>query len=305
MSSKHLICIVGPTAVGKTALSLAFAKAYKTEILSCDSRQLFKEMSIGTAVPTEVELQVARHHFIQNRSIHDDYSVGDFERDAMDLLKRLFDKHDVAIMVGGSTLYEKAVTHGLDYFPDVDPAILDQLESDLKNHGLSYLLKELRQKDLLTFNEIDQDNSRRVLRALSIIRSSGQPYSSFKTGVASTREFTIYKVGLEAPREELYDRINRRVDVMLQNGLIKEVQELLPHKELRAMKTVGYQEVFPFLEGTYDIEEAIRLIKRNSRRFAKRQLTWYRKDPDINWFDYRTSHTQIVRQVHKSIMENQ
>jgi tRNA dimethylallyltransferase len=304
MSSKKLITIVGPTAVGKTALSIAFAKAYKTHIISCDSRQFYKEMKIGTAVPEDHELQAAPHHFIQNLNIHDHYTAGHFERDAIALLDQLFKELDVVIMVGGSALYEKAITKGLDDFPEVDKSITNNLNNELKENGLDHLLKELSEVDPDYAAAVDGDNGRRIIRALSVYRASGKPYSSYLNQQPKMRNFEVIKVGLEAPRDILYQRINDRVDFMIKNGLMDEVKELLPHKNLLPLKTVGYQEVFPYLDNKYDMNEAIRLIKRNSRRFAKRQLTWYRKDESVHWFSYNTSHTEIVRRVDEILMEN-
>ncbi|SCY13274.1 tRNA dimethylallyltransferase [Nonlabens sp. Hel1_33_55] len=304
MISKKLITIVGPTAVGKTALSIAFAKAYKTHIVSCDSRQFFKEMAVGTAVPEPEELEAAPHHFIQNLSIHDDYSVGDFERDAISLLEDLFETNDVIIMVGGSALYEKSITQGLDEFPEVPVEILDSLNEEFEQKGLKKLVEQLQKVDPEYATKADLENSRRVIRALSVYRASGKTYSSFLGKKKKTRNFEVIKVGLEAPRPVLYERINQRVDLMMKNGLLDEAKKLLTYQHLTPLKTVGYQELFPYLEGKYDLEEAVRLIKRNSRRFAKRQLTWYRKDPDVNWFSYNTSHTEIVRRVEELFMDS-
>jgi len=304
MPHKRLITIIGPTAVGKTALGIAFAKAYQTEILSCDSRQFYQEMTIGTAVPSTEELAEAPHHFIQNISVKDAYSVGDFEKDALQLLNNLFEKHDIVIMVGGSALYEKAVTHGLDDFPEVPTYIDEQLDQELRSKGLPALVTELEQVDPDYFKEVDTANPRRILRALGIYRTSGRPFSSFRTSNSKKRNFEVIKVGLEAPREELYERINQRVDQMIDSGLLEEVRKLEKHKNLPSLKTVGYQELFPYLKGDYELEEGIRLIKRNSRRFAKRQMTWYRKDSSVHWFSYKTHHTEIVRQVQELFMES-
>jgi tRNA dimethylallyltransferase len=304
MTRKKLITIIGPTAIGKTALSIAFAKAYKTEILSCDSRQFYKEMILGTAVPSTLELSEAPHHFIHNMSVTQPYSVGDFERDAMEVLDELFQSHDVVIMVGGSALYEKAVTHGLDDFPEITEQIKLDLESQLETQGLEDLLTELEACDPDYFKEVDQANPRRILRALGVYRSSGKPFSGFRTSSSKTRDFEIVKVGLEAPRDELYARINDRVDTMIHQGLIEEAKHLTEFKELPSLKTVGYQELFPYFNTEYSLEEAIRLIKRNSRRFAKRQMTWYRKDSSVKWYSYKTSHTTIVQLVEESFMES-
>lgn len=260
-------------------------------------------MNIGTAVPTTEELAEAPHHFIQNLSIHDKYSVGDFEKDAMNLLGDLFLKKDVVIMVGGSALYEKAITHGLDDFPDVDPAIIADLEKELEENGIENLQNQLKENDPEYYKEVDLENSRRLIRALSIYKSSGITYSSLRSQRKASRPFKIVKIGLEAPREELYDRINNRVDLMLEMGLETEAKALYEFKNLNALKTVGYQEFYGHYDGDYSHEEAIRLIKRNTRRFAKRQLTWYRKDPDVTWFPYRTRHTDIVPRVRKELMD--
>lgn len=260
-------------------------------------------MTIGTAVPEPEELAAARHHFIQNKSIHDGYTAGHFERDAIELIAKLFKKHDVLIMVGGSALYEKAITHGLDDFPDVSQSILDTLNNELEQKGLPVLVNELKNVDPEYAAVVDTENSRRVIRALSVYRTSGKTYSSFLNQKRDPRDFQVIKIGLEAPREILYDRINQRVDIMIDRGLIEEAEQLLLHKDLLPLKTVGYQELFPYFEGKYDLKEAVRLIKRNSRRFAKRQMTWYRKDNDVQWFSHNTSHTDIVRQVEELFME--
>lgn len=301
-SGKTLIVIVGPTAIGKTSLSIAFAKAYQTQILSCDSRQFYKEMTIGTAVPTAEELAEAPHHFIQNLSIHDNYSVGKFETDAMELLSELFKTNNIVVMVGGSALYEKAVTHGLDDFPDVHPDIIKELENDLEKTGIKSFQETLKTIDPEYYKEVDLENPRRLIRAISIYQSSGITYSSLRSQKKSNRPFNVVKIGLEAPREELYDRINQRVDLMLEIGLENEAKALYPFKNLNALQTVGYQEFYGHYDGKYNLEEAIRLIKRNTRRFAKRQLTWYRKDPDVTWFPYRTRHTDIIQRVRKELM---
>lgn len=303
MTKKTLIVIVGPTAVGKTALSIAFAKAYKTEIISCDSRQFFKEMTIGTAVPSKEELAEANHHFIQNLSIHDSYSVGNFERDAVKLLEDLFKSRDIVIMVGGSALYEKAVTHGLDQLPEVPETINDAIELLYKEDGIEALQEELKMKDPEYYNQVDLQNPRRLIRALGICRATGKTFTQYRSGDKQQRDFNIIKVGLEAPRQELYERINSRVDIMLKSGLVKEAEALFPFKKLTSLKTVGYQELMGVFENNYDLEEGVRLIKRNSRRFAKRQLTWYRKDEDVIWFHYKTRHTEIVQRVSEKLMD--
>jgi tRNA dimethylallyltransferase len=303
MNKKTLLCIVGPTGIGKTALSIAFAKAYQTSIISSDSRQFYKEMTIGTAVPEKEELEAAPHYFIQDRSIHEDYSVGDFERDVMKILPVLFENNDLVIMVGGSALYEKAVTYGLDDLPVVPTDIQEELKSALKINGLIWLQKELKKNDPAYFETVDICNSHRLLRAIGIFRASGKKMNELRSGIAQSRNFKIIKIGLEADRDDLYDRINKRVDLMLARGLEEEVQLLNDHKTLNALQTVGYKEFFEYFTGAYDYNEAVRLIKRNTRRFAKRQLTWYRKDKNVTWFHYKTRHTEIVQRVSENLME--
>ena len=303
MTKKTLLCIVGPTGIGKTALSIAFAKAYNTSIISSDSRQFYKEMTIGTAVPEKEELEAAPHYFIQDRSIHEDYSVGDFERDVMKKLPELFKKNDLVIMVGGSALYEKAVTHGLDVLPDVPLEIQEELKKQLEVNGILWLQEELKKNDPEYFETVDIHNAHRLLRAVGVFRASGKKMSELRTGKAQERNFTILKIGLEADREDLYERINHRVDLMLERGLEKEAQQLIDHKELNALQTVGYKELFDYFEGNCDFTEAVRLIKRNTRRFAKRQLTWYRKDESVSWYHYKTRHTEIVQRVSEKLMD--
>lgn len=303
MNKNTLLCIVGPTGIGKTALSIAFAKAYNTSIISSDSRQFYKEMSIGTAVPEEDELAAAHHYFIQNRSITENYSVGDFERDVMKLLPELFKKNNIVIMVGGSALYEKAVTHGLDDLPDVSVKIQEELKEELRIKGITWLQEELKKNDPKYFETVDIHNTHRLLRAVGIFRASGKKMNELRTGKAQERDFKILKIGLEASREDLYERINKRVDIMIERGLENEARQLEKYKHLNALQTVGYKELFGFFDGTHDYKEAVRLIKRNTRRFAKRQLTWYRKDSNVNWFHYKTRHTEIVQRVSEKLME--
>lgn len=283
-TKKTLISVVGPTAIGKTSLAIELAKYYNTEIISCDSRQFYKEMKIGTAVPSEEELSQVKHHFIQNISIHDKYSVGDFERDGLSFLEDYFKHHDICIMVGGSGLYEKAITVGFDTFPDVDPQVREQLNQELEDFGIEKLQQELLQVDPNYYNEVDIQNKQRVVRALEIYRGSGFPFSHFRNQDLNKRSFNIIKVGLELPREEMYNRINQRVDIMLKDGLIEEVKQLLPLKELNALQTVGYRELFDYFENKIDFNFSIEEIKKNTRRFAKRQMTWFKKDQTITWF---------------------
>lgn len=284
--TKVLISIVGPTAIGKTALSIKLAQHFKTEIISADSRQFYKEMSIGTAVPSKEELRAAKHHFIQHISIKDSYSVGDFERDAISRIKAIHKTKDIAIMVGGSGLYVKAVTKGLDDFPEINENIRLELNKELDDNGLECLQKRLRHLDPKTYEAIALDNPQRVLRALEVCIGTGQPYSSFLTNPDKSRPFKTVTVGLNTERAIIYERINQRVDIMVKNGLIDEVEALLKYKELNALNTVGYKELFKYFEKEWTLDFAISEIKKNSRRFAKRQLTWFRKDESIKWFDY-------------------
>ncbi|AIP98828.1 tRNA (adenosine(37)-N6)-dimethylallyltransferase MiaA [Ornithobacterium rhinotracheale] len=284
MNSKNLVVIVGPTAIGKTATAIALAKHFNTEIISSDSRQFFKEMCIGTAVPSPDELSQVKHHFIQQLNIHEDYSVGDFERDAIEFITEYFQKNDFLIMAGGSGLYEKAITQGLDDFPDIPPSVREQLNSDLNEKGLDFLQNELKNKDLAYFEKVDTQNPHRVIRALEVIRHTGKAYSGFLAKNQSKRNFNIIKIGLTLSREEIYDRINRRVDIMIENGLLEEAKNLYKFKNLNALNTVGYKELFHYFDGEISLDFAIEEIKKNTRRFAKRQLTWYRKDENIRWF---------------------
>lgn len=295
--NKTLICIVGPTAIGKTFLSLSLASYFDTEIISADSRQFFKEMRIGTAVPSTEELSVAPHHFIQHRSIEEVYSVGDFEREALERLQELFRRKDTVVMVGGSGLYVDAVTKGLDEFPELDPAIRAGLNGELQKKGLESLQKKLAQLDPGYFAEVDKENPHRLIRALEVCIGTGRPYSSFRTQNRKERPFDSILIGLTADRDIIYDRINRRVDEMMETGLLEEARTLYNRKGLNALNTVGYKELFGYLEGTLSLEDAISEIKKNTRRFAKRQLTWFRKNPDIKWFDFTTASEEIVSYI--------
>lgn len=300
-ANKYLISIVGPTAIGKTALSIKLANHFNTQIISADSRQFFKEMSIGTAAPTTEELAAAKHHFIHNKSIIEDYNVGAFEKEAINQIALLHKTHDVVIMVGGSGLYVDAVTNGLDYFPEVDKSIRTQLNTQLETEGLKTLQLKLKTLDEQSYNTIKIDNPQRVIRALEICIGSGQPYSSFLNKDKNKRPFKTITIGLEADRDVIYDRINKRVDIMVANGLIKEVESLLPFKNLNSLNTVGYKELFNYLDKTWTLEFAISEIKKNSRRFAKRQLTWFRRKPETLWFDYQTPLSAIITKIESEI----
>ena len=291
---KTLLTIVGPTAIGKTRMAIALATHFGTEILSCDSRQFFKELRIGTAVPSAGELMAVPHHFIQHKSIFESYSVGDFERDAIALLDKLFKKHDVVVMVGGSGLYAKAIIDGLDDFPEVDEVIRQELNEAYAQKGIEYLQELLKTLDEVQYNQMDVQNPQRLIRALEVCRASGKPYSSFLQRKEKQRDFTSVQIGLTADRTEVYERINKRVDMMLEEGLLIEAQNMMPYKHLNALQTVGYKELFSFFEGECSFEAAIEAIKMNTRRFAKRQFTWFQKDKRIKWFDYRSSLEEVV-----------
>lgn len=281
MVRKTLLVIAGPTGIGKTALAIKLAEHYNTEIISADSRQFFKEMRIGTAVPSDEELRAVPHHFIQHISIQDPYSVGDFERDALKKLEELFKLHDIVIMAGGSGLYIDAVLHGFDSFPEIDPSIRTQLKQELRDKGLAKLQKELFESDPVYAKKADLQNPQRVIRALEVCRGTGNPYSSYLGRKKTQRPFQSVILGLEAPREEVYRRIDSRVDQMMKAGLLEEARELIEYKPLNALKTVGYKELFGYLEGEYDLDQAIDEIKKNSRRYAKRQGTWFRGKKEV------------------------
>jgi len=296
-----LICIVGATAIGKTRLAIALAKLFQTEIISADSRQFYKEMEIGTAVPTPSELAEIPHHFIQHKSIWETYSVGDFERDALNQLDQLFLKHQIVIMVGGSGLYVDAIIKGLDEFPEVNDEIRNELNELYERQGLEPLQEELKYCDPEYYNEVDLQNPQRVIRALEVYRASGQPFSSFRKNNLAVRSFNHLYIGLDAPREIIYDRINERVDKMIEDGLVDEAKQLWPFKELNALQTVGYRELFECFEGKLTMDEAIEEIKKNTRRFAKRQGTWFRKNPTIHWFDFQTASNDIENFIKKAL----
>jgi len=294
MKNKTLIAVVGPTAIGKTKLAISLAQHYRTHILSADSRQFYREMHIGTAVPEASELEAAPHHFIQHISIVDPYSVGDFERDALQLLNRLFKKNDTVILVGGSGLYVDAVTKGLDSFPKIEPEVRLKLKDAFKVQGISYLQTELKRLDPVYYDKVDEHNPQRLMRALEISIGSGRPYSSFLENNQTERPFTTKYVALTAERDLIYSRIETRVDAMMEKGLLEEVTKLQKYKSLNALQTVGYKELFSYLDGKTTLDFAIAEIKKNTRRFAKRQLTWYRKNEHVTWFQYNIGASAIV-----------
>ncbi len=285
MESKYLIVIAGPTAVGKTDLCVELARHFGVPVISADSRQFFTEMSIGTAKPTTAEMQGVVHYFIDSHSITEPFNAGAYSEEALKVIDHLFTEKDYLILTGGSGLYIKAVCEGFDEMPEVEEEVRNQLVSEFSDKGLSPLLEELKISDPVYYAQVDKANHQRILRALEVIRSTGVPFSYFRKNEKASRNFKIIKIGLERPREELYERINRRMDLMLEAGLEAEVKALIPYKNMNALQTVGYKEVFDFLDGIYDREEMIRLLKRNSRRYAKRQLTWFKKDKEYHWFN--------------------
>jgi len=299
-SKKYLIVIAGPTAVGKTELCKRIAKQLDCDIISADSRQFFKELSIGTAKPTLQEMKGVKHHFVDFIPIEQEFSAGIFEVEAFKLLQDLYSKKDLVIMTGGSGLYIQAVCQGMNDIPDVDIKFREELYKELDSHGIQNLLEELRIKDPDYYHFVDKSNPQRIVRALEVCRGTGQPYSFFRTDKQIEREFEVIKIGLERDRDELFERINRRMDQMIDDGLFEEVKKFNEKRHLNALKTVGYKEVFGFLDGEYDRAEAIRLLKRNTRRYAKRQLTWFKKDPEFIWF-HPEHQDEIIAHIQRII----
>lgn len=300
-NKNYLIVIIGPTAIGKTDLAIKIAKRYNSEILSCDSRQFFKEMTIGTAVPSQDELATVPHHFIQNKSILDNYSVGDFEREGIALLDELFEKNPIQVMVGGSGLYVNAILKGLDDFPNIDQSIRIKLNTLLEKEGIEYLQEQLKELDPEHYERVAIKNPQRVIRALEICLGTGKSYSSFLNQKKNIRNFTPIIIGIQAEREIMYNRINKRVDIMIQKGLIEEVTALYPYRELNALQTVGYREIFSYLNKEITLDFAIEEIKKNTRRFAKRQLTWFKRDENTHWIDYTTPFEEVITFIDKKI----
>jgi len=288
------VILAGPTAVGKTDLSIQLAKRFQTEIISADSRQFYKEMELGTAKPTVEEMEGIPHHFINTHNIQDDYNVGQFEKDALNLLDKLFHEHDILFVVGGSGLYVKALCEGIDDMPTIPPEIRRKLNTEFEQNGIKYIQNQVAECDPEYFEIVDQQNPQRLIRALELYRATGKNMSFYRAQEKQVeRPFNIIKIGLERPREELYDRINLRMDQMISEGLFEEAEKLFPYKNLNALQTVGYSEIFGFLDGDYDREEAIRLLKRNSRRYAKRQITWFKRDSEFVWFSAENKYKVI------------
>lgn len=298
---KYLIVIAGPTAIGKTAMAIKIAQYFNCDILSADSRQFYKEMTIGTAVPSPEELAVVTHHFIHNKSILENYTVGNYEREAIELLDALFLKNNYAVLVGGSGLYINAVLKGFDDFPDIDISIRHELLQKYEAEGIAYLQQELKDRDPDQYNRMDTENPQRLMRALEVCIGTGQPYSSFLNQKKNTRNFIPVVIGLEAARPVLYNRINTRVDTMVAQGLLNEAQGLYNFKNNNALQTVGYRELFASFDGEYTIDFAIEEIKKNTRRFAKRQMTWFKKEIATMWFDYATPPREIINYIKSRI----
>lgn len=301
MNPKVLLAVVGPTALGKTALGIRLAKHFCTEIIAADSRQFFKEMHIGTAVPSPEELEEVPHHFVQHKSIFDPYSVGDFEKEALQQLDRLFQEKKIGVLVGGSGLYVDAVAFGLDVFPKVAPELREALNHQFQEEGLESLQRALQAQDPAYYKLVDRHNPQRLIRALEVCLTANRPYSSFLNQKKQRRTFHPLYVGLAAPRAVVYERINTRVDRMLAAGLLEEAQKLYPHRALNALQTVGYRELFAYLGGHISLEVAIAEIKKNTRRFAKRQLTWLRKHKHIFWIDYNAAPEAVLKKVTEAL----
>ncbi|WP_029269615.1 tRNA (adenosine(37)-N6)-dimethylallyltransferase MiaA [Flavobacterium sp. KJJ] len=297
---KYLITIVGPTAIGKTALSIALAQHFECEIVSCDSRQFFKEMTIGTAVPNQEELNSAKHHFIQNKSIFENYTVGDYEKEALAKIEELFQTNDFVILIGGSGLYVDAILKGFDEFPEINLEVRSEVNSNYEKLGIEYLQEQLKNLDPDYYQKITAENPQtlqnpqRMMRFVEVCIGTGKPYSSFLNQKKNNRDFTPILIGLDAEREIIYNRINQRVDIMMNEGLLEEAKSLYPNNALNALQTVGYRELFSYFDGEFTLPFAIEEIKKNTRRFSKRQLTWFKRNENTKWFDYATDRKEII-----------
>ncbi len=285
-------------------MSIALANHFNCEIISCDSRQFFKEIKIGTAVPSDLELSQAKHHFIQNKSIFDNYTVGDFEKEAIAKLNQLFETNDYAILVGGSGLYVDAILNGMDSFPEIDKSVREEVQSKYKTLGIEYLQHQLQELDLGYFRLLTNQNSQtllnpqRMMRFVEVCIGSEKPYSSFLNKEKNERNFTPIIIGLEADRKIIYDRINQRVDLMMKNGLLQEAEILYPNRALNALQTVGYRELFQYFDNEITLEFAIEEIKKNTRRFSKRQMTWFKRTENVMWLDYKCELAEIIRKIY-------
>ena len=303
MNTKRLIVVVGATASGKTDLSIALARNYNAPIISTDSRQVFKGLPIGTAYPSAEQLQAVEHHFIGERELTENFNCGEYEKQALERLEMLFTKHDTIVAVGGSGLYIRALCEGMDDLPEADETLRAELAERLKNEGLESLLVQLKELDSEFYEVVDRQNPARITRALEVCLTSGCKYSQLRKSERKARDFQIVKVGITMPREELYDRINRRVDIMIEAGLEAEARAVLPYRDCNSLRTVGYSEMFDYFDGKITFDEAVELIKRNSRRYAKRQTTWFGRDDDIVWFN-RGEEEQIIKYIDSQFGES-
>lgn len=294
VNRKTLVLLLGPTGVGKTELSLRVAEHYGCPILNCDSRQVFRGIPIGTAAPTAQELARAKHYFIATRDLQDDYNAGQYERDALELLDELFLTHDVVVMTGGSMLYADAVCNGLDDLPTVPDAIRAEVTENFKLQGLTWLQQEVQRLDPEYWKIVDHSNPARLAHCVELSLTTGKPYSSLRTNTRKERPFHILKIALERPREELYERINTRVSQMMEDGLLEEAKAVYPLRRLNSLQTVGYRELFGYLDGEYDLRRAIELIRQNTRHYAKRQMTWFRRDKEIHWIDANNDYEKSI-----------
>lgn len=295
--SKTLLLILGPTGVGKTELSLRIAEHFGSPILSCDSRQVFRAIPIGTAAPTAEEQARVKHYFVATRELEEDYNAGQYERDAIALMEELFLTHDTLVMTGGSMLYADAVCYGLDDLPAVPEMIRRQVQQAYETQGLAWLQSEVQRLDPDYWNEVDRQNPARLIHCVELCLTTGKPYSSLRTATTKNRPFRILKIGLERPREELYDRINRRVEQMMADGLVEEAKAVYPLRHLNSLQTVGYRELFAHFDGEYDLARAIELIQQNSRHYAKRQMTWFRRDKTIHWLNANETYEKNIHLI--------
>jgi len=299
--NKYLISILGPTAIGKTKLAINLAENYDTEIVSADSRQFYKELNIGSAKPSNEDLNKVKHHLISNKSVKESYSIGDFEKDAINSISKIHEKSNLAILVGGSGLYVDVINYGLDKIPKSDEKIRGFLNNEFKLKGLKHIQNQLKEKDLISFKNIDLNNHRRIIRALEVTISSGKPYSSYLKKKYTKRNFKIIEIGIKDERELIYKRINNRVDNMINEGLVKEVIDLNEYKDLNSLNTIGYKEIFNYLEGKSNLDYAINEIKKNTRRYAKRQMTWFNSNNNIIWFKINYKIEDIVKCINNLI----
>ena len=300
MKKPTLVVVLGPTGSGKTDISIQLAKHFNSEILSADSRQMFREMPIGSAIPNKQQLNAITHHFIGSHSIHDYYNVGRYEIDALQILKNIFTQNNIALLVGGSGLYIDAVCRGIDYMPEYEPEIREKINKDLENNGLEYILNKLKTIDPEYYQTVDKQNAQRVMRGLEVYELTGKTYTSFRIKKYKTRDFNIIKLGITLDREILYQNINQRVDNMIEDGMETEAKQVYPHRHLVPLKTIGYREWFQYFDGDISREKAIELIKRNSRHYARRQMTWFKRYDDITWFD-ANDYQDILNKINKEL----